>query len=143
MCSYQDINYTIVIEEQSPLGFNQGFIVGPFSHRGSGRVNQRIISGLVMRKNYSLSVIVNTSVGNSKTKTYFGKPYPPSLSLSLSLSLSCMSHMYLKTTLCLNKSALGECATYIVVVKPSLSGFDVTVWLQHLVLVPQMCSDRP
>ena len=25
----------------------------------------------------------------------------------------------------------------------SLSGFDVTAWLQHLVLVPQMCSDRP
>ena len=34
----------------------------------------------------------------------------------------------------------GEC---IVVVKTSLSGFDVTMWLQHLVLVPQMCSDRP
>ncbi len=29
------------------------------------------------------------------------------------------------------------------VVKTSLSGFDVTVWLQHLVPVPQMCSDRP
>ena len=31
----------------------------------------------------------------------------------------------------------------VVVVKTSLSGFDVTAWLQHLVLVPQMCSDRP
>ena len=24
-----------------------------------------------------------------------------------------------------------------------LSGFDVDLWLQHLVLVPQLCSDRP
>ena len=38
---------------------------------------------------------------------------------------------------------IRKCATHIVVVKTSLSGFDVTVWLQHLVLVPQMCSDRP
>ena len=39
----------------------------------------------------------------------------------------------------ITKSALRR---HIVVVKTSLSGFDVTMWLQHLVLVPQMCSDR-
>ena len=33
--------------------------------------------------------------------------------------------------------------THTVVVQTSLSGFDVSMWLQHLVLVPQMCSDRP
>ena len=44
-------------------------------------------------------------------------------------------HFYMHTKL--------EYATHTVVVKTSLSGHDVTVWLQHLVLVPQMCSDRP
>ena len=33
--------------------------------------------------------------------------------------------------------------TQYIVVKTSLSGFDITMWLQHLVLVSQMCSDRP
>ena len=40
-----------------------------------------------------------------------------------------------------SKSALGRvCNTHVV--KTSLSGFDVTTWLQYLVLVSQMCSDR-
>ena len=34
-------------------------------------------------------------------------------------------------------------ATHIVVLQTSLSGFDVSMWLQHPVLVPQLCSDRP
>ena len=34
-------------------------------------------------------------------------------------------------------------ATHIVVLQTSLSGFDVSMWLQHPVLVPQLYSDRP
>ena len=40
--------------------------------------------------------------------------------------------------------ALGRVQhTVVQTMKTSLSGFDLTMWLQHLVLVPQMCSDRP
>ena len=39
------------------------------------------------------------------------------------------------------KSALGRvCNTHSS--SENISGFDVTAWLQHLVLVPQMYSDR-
>ena len=41
------------------------------------------------------------------------------------------------------KSALGRVCNTHCSSKTSLYGFDVTMWLQHLVLVPQMCSDRP
>ena len=48
----------------------------------------------------------------------------------------CITYMY-------NQGCIRESMpTLRVVVKTSLFGFDVTVWLQHLVLVPQMCSDR-
>ena len=64
------------------------------------------------------------------------------------LLLNCWYNSYSSSkvpkVVCGSKSALGRvCNTHSIVVKTSLSGFDVTVWLQHLILVPQMCSDRP
>ena len=35
------------------------------------------------------------------------------------------------------------CNTHSKSSSTSLSGFDVSMWLQHLVLVPQLCSDGP
>ena len=39
------------------------------------------------------------------------------------------------------KSALGRVYNTHSSSKTSLSGIDVTMWLQHLILVPLLCSD--
>ena len=47
-----------------------------------------------------------------------------------------------KISISTNKSILKRvCNTYSSV-QTSLSGFDVIMWLQRLVLVPQLCCDR-
>ena len=71
VCSYQSINYSIVIREELALEF---LTFGPFTHLGSGDINYWVTSGLTRNKNYSLSVIVDTVVGDSETSTRFGKP---------------------------------------------------------------------
>lgn len=67
VCPYQYVNYTIMIREQS---YEDIMIFGPFIHQGSGRVTQRISSGLNRNQNYSVIVVVDTAVG---TSTYFSK----------------------------------------------------------------------
>ena len=71
MCPYQDIIYSIVVREGWSFEFNQTL---SFHRQGSGNVQHRIISGLNRNKNYSVSVMVKTVVGDSENSTNFGKP---------------------------------------------------------------------
>ena len=70
LCPYQYVKYMIVIRE---LPSENIITFGLFSHRGSGIVMQSITSGLNRDQNYSVMVMVNTTVGSSDATAYFGK----------------------------------------------------------------------
>ena len=55
VCSYQEFNYTIFIENISDN--HTLFIYGPFYHQGSGSIKEDIAQGLRGDKDYSLRIV--------------------------------------------------------------------------------------
>ncbi len=76
MCSYQQVNYTIIVEEEvgdAPAAMNV-VLNGPHYHRGPGTVSHQILSGLENDRVYSARVQVNHFTGiTESTKHFFGK----------------------------------------------------------------------
>ena len=74
MCSYQPVNYTIIVDEVS--GSSEGgevFQSGPHSHQGAGLVSQDI-SGLQMDHAYTIKVLVDSTTGSVESdKQLFSK----------------------------------------------------------------------
>ena len=54
VCSYQEVNYTIFIENISD---NHTLNYGPYYHQGSGSIKEDIAQGLGRDKDYSLGIV--------------------------------------------------------------------------------------
>ena len=76
VCSYQQVNYTIIVEEeeddtQSALNV---LLNGPHYHQGPGTVSHQILDGLENDRVYSARIQVNHITGiTESTKHFFGK----------------------------------------------------------------------
>ena len=71
VCSYQDLNYSVVVKE----GTKSIMTLGKFTHFGSGVVTHSISSGLTRDRKYSVKLAVITTVGNSTTSNSFSEEY--------------------------------------------------------------------
>ena len=76
VCSYQQVNYTIIVEEEeddTPAALNI-LLNGPYYHQGPGTVSHQIRDGLENDRVYSARIQVNHITGiTESTKHFFGK----------------------------------------------------------------------
>lgn len=76
MCSYQQVNYTIIVEEEEDdASAAKNFLLdGPHYHQGPGTVYHQILGGLENDRVYSTRIQVNHITGiTESTKYFFGK----------------------------------------------------------------------
>lgn len=71
MCSYQQLNYTITVEDSEANTMVMS--LGPYMSTGQEKVNHSITSGLILDHKYTISVMLNSVVGNSLTKVYLSE----------------------------------------------------------------------
>ena len=67
ICSYQDINYTFIIDANSE---NESAL-GPYQQTGSDPFSKTFISEFVKDRDYNLTVVFDTIAGRIISDTYY------------------------------------------------------------------------
>ena len=67
ICSYQAINYTFIIDTND----KNGRMFGPYYQNGSNAISKTFTSDFDKDRDYSLTVVIETSAGRIASNTYY------------------------------------------------------------------------
>jgi hypothetical protein len=73
ICSYQDINYTFIIDGNSK---NESAF-GPYQQTGSDKFSKTFMSEFEKDRDYNLTVIFDTTAGKIISDTYYFSKFSP------------------------------------------------------------------